>query len=77
MLVNLPTEDLLFLKDVLVTYGMDKILSKNCNLVLDRKEEFKEHLIIVLAVPMTKDRRATNHLDLNINLKDVNKTLRI
>jgi hypothetical protein len=76
VLVNLPTEDLLFLKDVLETYGMDQILCKNCNLVLDRKVEFKEHLIIELAVPMTKDRRATNHLDLNIKLKDVNKTLR-
>lgn len=77
VLVNLPTENLLFLPDALETYGTDQILCKNCDLVLERKVEFKEHLLIEPAVPLMKEIRSENNVDLNIKLKDVTKILKI
>lgn len=50
---------------------MDQILCINYDLVLARNIEFKERLIIELAIPITIDRSAMKS---NIELKDVNKT---
>lgn len=77
MLANLPTDDLLFLSDVLKTYNIDQILCKNFDLVFERKVVFNEHLIVEPVVPMTKKRIAANNLYLNIKLNDVNKILKI
>jgi len=39
--------------------------------------DFKKHLIIEPVVPLTKQRKVKNHLDLNIQLKDIPNILKI
>ena len=77
LIINLPTDDLIFLQDIMDNYNFSPSNCENCNINMTQSLDFKKHLIIEPVVPLTKQRKVKNHLDLNTQLKDIPNILKI
>ncbi|KAF0705104.1 Uncharacterized protein FWK35_00035711 [Aphis craccivora] len=77
VIINLPTDDLIFLQDIIENYNFSPSNCENCNINMTQSLDFIEHLIIEPVVSLTKQRKVEKHLDLNIQLKDIPNILKI
>jgi len=75
--VNLPTDNLIFLQDVMANHIFSTSNCEKCNTNMTDELNFKEHLIIEPVVPLTKQRKTKNHLDLDTKLKDIPIILKV
>lgn len=75
--VNLPTDDLIFLQDIMEDFNFTPSYCKNCDISMTQALDFKDHLIIEPVVPLTQQRKLKKHLDLNIQLKDIPTILKV
>jgi len=75
--VNLPTDDLIFLQDIMEDFNISSPYCKNCDISMTQALDFKEHLTIEPVVPLTEQRKLKNHLDLNVQLKDIPTILKV
>jgi len=53
LIINLPTDDLIFLQDIMENYYFSPSNCENCNINMTQSLDFKEHLIIEPVVPET------------------------
>lgn len=69
--VNLPTDDLIFLEDIMENYNYAPSYCTNWDTSMTQALEIKEHLIIEPVVPLTQQRKLNKHLELSTQLKDI------
>lgn len=75
--VNLPTDDLIFLQDIMENYSYAQSYCTNCDTSMTQALEIKEHLIIEPVVPLTQQRKLNKHLELSTQLKDIPTILKV
>jgi len=68
--VNLPTDDLIFLEDIMEDYYCSPSFCESCDINMEQTLELKHHLIIEPVVPLTQQRKLKKNLDLSTQLKD-------